>query len=175
MHRAGRPRHRTRRRAGHRDGGGRPPARKHSRRFLTYTRPPQTSRPHSPPASQPSVNLLGIGEGTVLPAAVPDVNTGAVDQESVREFIQRLTDAAGNLPGGLDSAVELAICDGKDLQFITRVDVSVWTTVPDTGPLQSYVLIRPHDHPGDSPGPRTRGAPAPADAELRWLTERDDD
>jgi len=113
--------------------------------------------------------------GTLLPAAVPDVNTGTVDQESVREFIQRLTDAAGNLPDGVDSPVELAICDGKDLQFITRVDVSVWTTVPENGPLQSYVLIRPHDHPGDSPGPRTRGAAAHADEELRWLTERDDD
>ena len=103
------------------------------------------------------------------------VNTRAVDQESVREFIQRLTDAAANLPGGLDSPVELAICDGRDLQFITRVDVSVWTTVPEAGPLQSYVLIRPHDHPGDRAGPRTRGAAAHADEELRWLTERDDD
>jgi len=110
----------------------------------------------------------------VLPAVAPDVNTGAVDQESVRVFIQRLTDAAGSLPGGLDSPVELAICDGRDLQFIDRVDVSVWTTVPETGPLQSYVLIRPHDHPGESPGPRTRGAAAHADDELRWLTERDD-
>ena len=55
------------------------------------------------------------------------------------------------------------------------IDVSVWTTVPDSGPLQSYVLIRPHDHPGDSPGPRTRGAAAHADEELRWLTDRDDD
>ena len=110
-----------------------------------------------------------------MPAAVLDVNTGAVDQESVREFIQRLTDAAGNLPGGLDSPVELAICDGRDLQFIDRVDVSVWTTVPETGPLQSYVLIRPHDHPGENPGPRTRGAAAHADDELRWLTGRDDE
>ena len=113
--------------------------------------------------------------GPLLPAAVPDVNTGTVDQESVREFIQRLTDAAGNLPDGVDSHVELAVCDGRDLQFITRVDVSVWTTVPESGPLQSYVLIRPHHHPGDSPGPRTPGAAAHADEELRWLTERDDD
>ncbi len=113
--------------------------------------------------------------GTVLPGAVPGVNTGAVDQETVRQFIQRLSDAAGNLPDGVDSPVELAICDGRDLQFISRVDVSVWTTVPEYGPLQSYVLIRPHDHPGENPGPRTRGAAAHADEELRWLTERDDD
>jgi hypothetical protein len=105
---------------------------------------------------------------------VPGVNTGAVGTESVREFIQRLTDAAGNLPGGVDSAVELAICDGSNLQFITRVDVSVWTTVPEDGPPQSYVLIRPHDHPGEAPGPRTRGAAAHADEELRWLTEHDE-
>ena len=77
-----------------------------------------------------------------MPAAALDVKTGAVDQESVRQFIQRLTDAAGRLPSGLDSPVELAMCDGRDLQFIDRVDVSVWTTVPETGPLQSYVLIR---------------------------------
>jgi hypothetical protein len=105
----------------------------------------------------------------------PMSRLGAVDQESVREFIQRLTDAADNLPGGLDSPVELAICDGRDLQFIDRVDVSVWTTVPENGPLQSYVLIRPHDHDGGGRGPRTRGAAAQADEELRWLTERDDD
>jgi hypothetical protein len=110
-----------------------------------------------------------------LPAAALDVNTWAVDQESVREFIQRLTDAAGNLPSGLDSPVELAICDGRDLQFIDRVDVGVWTTVPETGPLQSYVLIRPHDHRGENPGPRTRGAAAHADEELRRLTGRDDE
>ena len=100
---------------------------------------------------------------------------GAVDQESVREFIQRLTKAAGDLPDGLDSAVELAICDGRDLQFLDRVDVSVWTTVPESGPLRSYVLIRPHDHPDDTHGRRTRGAAAHADEELRWLTEGDDD
>jgi len=110
----------------------------------------------------------------VLPAAVPGVKTGAVDTESVREFIERLTKAADSLPAGLDSPVELAICDGRDLQFIDRVDVSVWTTVPETGPLQSYVLIRPHDHPGDRRGSRIRGAAAHADEELRWLTERDD-
>ena len=113
--------------------------------------------------------------GTVLPAAVPSVNTGAVGQESVREFIQRLTDAAGNLPDGVDSPVELAICDGRDLQFIRRVDVGVWTTVPESGPLQSYVLIRPHAHPGDNSGIQIRGAAAHADEELRWLTEPDDD
>jgi hypothetical protein len=103
-----------------------------------------------------------------------DANTGAVERESVREFIQRLTNAAGDLPDGLDSTVELAICDGRDLQFISRVDVSVWTTVPENGPLQSYVLIRPHDHPGESRSPRTQGAAAHADEELRWLTEHDD-
>jgi hypothetical protein len=111
----------------------------------------------------------------VLPAAGANAKTVAVDQLSVREFIQRLTEAAGSLPENLDSPVELAICDGRDLQFINRVDVSVWTTVPESGLPQSYVLIRPHDHPGESPGPRTRGAAAHADEELRWLTERDDD
>ena len=103
------------------------------------------------------------------------VKTGAVDPESVSEFIQRLTDAAGKLPNGLDSPIELAICDGRDLQFIRRVDVGVWTTVPESGPLQSYVLIRPHAHPGDSSGIQIRGAAAHADEELRWLTEPDDD
>jgi hypothetical protein len=106
---------------------------------------------------------------------VPGVNTRAVNQETVREFVQRLADAAGHLPGGMDSPVELAICDGRDLQFISRVDVSVWTTVPENGPLQSYVLIRPHAHPGEGDGPRTRGAAAHADEELRWLTEHDED
>ena len=110
-----------------------------------------------------------------MPADVFSAKTGAVERESVREFIQRLTSAAGHLPDGLDSTVELAICDGRDLQFINRVDVSVWSTVAEDGPLQSYVLIRPHDHPGESPGPRTRGAAAHADEELRWLIERDDD
>ena len=110
-----------------------------------------------------------------MPAVVFGAKTGAVERESVREFIQRLTSAADGLPDGLDSTVELAICDGRDLQFINRVDVSIWSTVAEEGPLHSYVLIRPHDHPGESPGPRTRGAAAHADEELRWLTERDDD
>ena len=115
------------------------------------------------------------GNRLVLPGAVYRVKTGAVDAESVSEFIQRLTDAAGKLPNGLDSPIELAICDGRDLQFIRRVDVGVWTTVPESGPLESYVLIRPHAHPGDSSGIQMRGAAAHADEELRWLTEPDDD
>ena len=115
------------------------------------------------------------GNWLVLPGAVCHVKTGAVDAESVSEFIQRLTDAAEKLPNGLDSPIELAICDGRDLQFIRRVDVGVWTTVPESGPLQSYVLIRPHAHPGDSSGIQIRGAAAHADEELRWLTEPDDD
>jgi hypothetical protein len=97
-----------------------------------------------------------------------------VEGESVREFIERLSAAAADLPDGVDGPVELAICDGKDLQFIDRVDVGVWTTVLENARLRSYVLIRAHHHPGESPGPRTRGAAADADEELRWLTESDD-
>jgi uncharacterized membrane protein YcaP (DUF421 family) len=98
-----------------------------------------------------------------------------VKRESVREFIDRLTKAAGGLPDGLDSGIEVAICDGRDLQFIDRVDVSTWTTVPENGPLDSYVLVRPHVHPGQSPGPRAWGAAAHADEELRRLTDSDGD
>ena len=94
-----------------------------------------------------------------------------MERESVREFIQRLTNAAGDLSDGLDGAVELAICDGRDLQFIGRVDVSVWTTVPESGQPSSYVLIRAHHHPGDSSETRSRGAAADVDEELRWITE----
>jgi hypothetical protein len=51
--------------------------------------------------------------------------------------------------------------------------VSVWATVGETARLRSYVLIRAHHHPGESPGPLTHGAAADADEELRRLTEGD--
>jgi len=101
-------------------------------------------------------------------------NTGGVEGQSVREFIERLSAAAADSPGGLDGPVELAICDGRDLQFIDRVDVGVWSTVNENARLRAYVLIRAHYHPGDTPGRGTRGAAADADDELRRLTGDDD-
>jgi hypothetical protein len=108
-----------------------------------------------------------------LPGGSSGANTGGVEGESVREFIDRLSAAAADSPGGLDGPVELAICDGRDLQFIDRVDVSAWATVGETARLRSYVLIRAHHHPGERPGPLTHGAAVDADEELRRLTEGD--
>jgi hypothetical protein len=112
--------------------------------------------------------------GGPLPGGPFGANTGGVKGESVREFIERVSAAAADSPGGLDGPVELAICDGRDLQFIDRVDVGVWSTVRENAQLRSYVLIRAHHHPGETPGRGTRGAAADADDELRRLTGDDD-
>ncbi len=98
-------------------------------------------------------------------------NVEYVEKGTVRGFIETLTDVASYLPEGLDSAIELGICDGKDLQFIDAVDVNYWfevaTDLTQTG--RRYVLIRGHWHGQESPGRVARGVSEDWDDELRKL------
>ena len=96
---------------------------------------------------------------------------------TTRAFIKQLIDAAGHLPNGLDSPVELAICDGNDKQYIDRVEVT-WQYVYDeeTGNLVRQTpdlctLILGHWHRDESPGRVHRGVPSAVDEELREMTD----
>jgi hypothetical protein len=96
---------------------------------------------------------------------------------TAREFIAAVTEIAEQLPDGLDSAIELAICDGSAQQFIDSVEVLYQAYVrtddsadPDRRP---QVVIVGHWHPGESPGRVQRGIAADADEELRKLTGGD--
>lgn len=75
---------------------------------------------------------------------------------TVREFIETLTEKAGNLPEGLESTIELAICNQFQEQFIDDVEAESWVTVDSAGKSQPDkprgVIIIGHWHPDDSPG-----------------------
>jgi hypothetical protein len=96
-------------------------------------------------------------------------------ETTVREFIELLTEHAAATLNGLDSPIDVAICNGEDLQFLDDIDVFVWallnretnTMAPDSG----RVVIRGHWHPDKPPGVLRRGIASGADEELRELTE----
>lgn len=93
---------------------------------------------------------------------------------TIREMIYGLTAIAAEFPTGPDTEVEVAICDGKVLQFVEEVDFEPSTFVPDQdSPQQAreFVLIRIHDHPDN---PAMRGRAVDLDQELQQLTDDDD-
>jgi hypothetical protein len=98
------------------------------------------------------------------------------DRVTVREFIAELTRAANDLPEGLDSTLELSICQEEDQQFIDEVEIKPWRTynleaaqeAPE-GPRG--VVIIGHWHPGESPGKVLGAKTADMDEELRKMTE----
>ena len=97
------------------------------------------------------------------------------ERVTIRIFIELLARAAGNLPEGLDSAIELAICDGTSKQFIDHVEADHWYTVnQETGRVvtdgERGVYIIGHWHPGEGPGKVYRGIAADVDEELRKLS-----
>ena len=42
---------------------------------------------------------------------------------TIRDVVDGLTELAGMLPEGLETRVELGVCDGEDLQLIENVDL----------------------------------------------------
>jgi hypothetical protein len=93
---------------------------------------------------------------------------------TVRALIERLTELATGLPDGLDSPVDLAICDSESLLILSTVDVDVLSEVQEDPPgevTRQSVMIRVHHHPGDDPGEVYRGVVADVDEEFRKLTE----
>ena len=119
----------------------------------------------------------------LLASLPPQANTWGVTSEedervTVREFINSLMEAAGQLPDDLDSPIDLAICDGHNLQFIDQAEVT-WQHQYDTtsGRLvrgkEMCVLIKGHWHQDESPGRLLRGVVSGVDEELRELTQGD--
>jgi hypothetical protein len=96
-------------------------------------------------------------------------------ETTVRAFIEKLTELAADLPNGLDSPVDLAICDGTDLVILEAVDMDVLSTIRTEEPVgevtRQSVMVRGHNHAGDGPGEVYRGLVGHVDEELRKLTE----
>jgi hypothetical protein len=87
-------------------------------------------------------------------------------------------DAAEQLPDGLDSPIDLAICDGSNLQFLDQVEVT-WQHQYDktSGTFvrgkEMCALIKGHWHPEGNPGRLLRGVASDINEELRELTQGD--
>jgi hypothetical protein len=100
-----------------------------------------------------------------------------VADKTAREFIAEVMHITDQLPDGLDSAIELVICDGSGQQFIDNVEVLFQAVLRADGSAdpasRPQVVIVGHWHPGESPGRVQRGIAADADEELRKLTGGD--
>jgi hypothetical protein len=97
---------------------------------------------------------------------------------TVRDVIAQLEAAARNLPDGLDTPTDLAICDGHNQQFVDRWEVTWQHTFDTSGQLrrtpETCALILGHAHHGESPGRVSRGIAGDVDEELRGLVEGDE-
>jgi hypothetical protein len=107
-----------------------------------------------------------------MPASKPGQEPGT----TLRQIVDMLLAIATDLPAGLDGRIEFGVCDGNNLQIIDHVDLDLYTEVKPgerPAPDSTYVILRAHHHPGESPGHLLRGAAADADKELRQLTAED--
>ena len=88
---------------------------------------------------------------------------------TIRELIDGLTELARTLPEGMDTPVQIGICNAVDLQLVPHVDVDQWTRVPGDGtPQETFALLRGHLHPWESSDVLYGQA---TDEELRNLTD----
>ncbi len=75
---------------------------------------------------------------------------------TVREFIETLTEKAANLPEGMESTIELAICNQFQQQFIDDVEVDSWVTADSAGESPPDkprgMIIIGHWHPDERSG-----------------------
>ena len=96
---------------------------------------------------------------------------------TIRDVVDGLTELAAMLPEGLETRVELGVCDGEDLQLIENVDLGHWALMPPERPqvAERFVLLRGHVHPGERAGELLRGAASHVDQELRKLTDDNGD
>lgn len=85
---------------------------------------------------------------------------------TVKDFIESLVAAAGVLPDGLASELQVGICNGSTTTFIHRIDLS---TPSGHG---TYLAVLGHLHPGDT-AVSMPAETANLDEELRRLVEDD--
>lgn len=93
------------------------------------------------------------------------------------KLIADLNEYARLLPEGTGTPVRLAVCDGNGMQFIDTKDLGYWTFMArdDPGTRHTFVLVRGHAHPGESPGQYSPGITAGADDELRKIAAEGED
>lgn len=92
---------------------------------------------------------------------------------TIRDLIGGLTELAAMLPEGLDTPVQIGICNAEDLQLIEKVDLDQWTyRHDDSTPDTTFVLLRGHAHPWEVAGQVLHGAAS--DDELRKLMGDDE-
>lgn len=91
----------------------------------------------------------------------------------MRQLVNVLSTLAAALPDGMDTPVEIGVCDGADLQLLSEVDIDEYHHVSLDGTEgETFIAIRAHDHPdGTGRGMRMRGVATDTDSELRKLTE----
>ncbi|MEO3862299.1 hypothetical protein [Acrocarpospora sp. B8E8] len=93
---------------------------------------------------------------------------------TVRELIEILKVITADLPTGLDTEVEVGLCDGDWMTMTDAVDIDYFARVPmDGGSQKQLVLLRAHLHPGQ--GRRVRGVGAEVEDDLRKLTSDPDE
>ncbi len=93
---------------------------------------------------------------------------------TARELIDAITELAAGLPDGMETEVELGICDGKNVQMVDKMDIDHWTQLKNGRPVRWFVLLRGHIHPGEKAGDFMPGLANDLDEELRQLTDDDE-
>jgi hypothetical protein len=93
---------------------------------------------------------------------------------TARELIDAITELATGLPDGMETAVELGICDGKDVQMVDKMDIDHWAQLKNAKPVRRFILLRGHVHPGEDAGQKMPGVASDLDEELRQLTDDDE-
>jgi hypothetical protein len=100
-------------------------------------------------------------------------NPGADEGPTARKVLNALMEVSARLPEGLDSRLEVGVCDGTNLQLPDIFDITFYTRITASGSPRSApaVLLKAHRHPGQNPGELMRGVTSDGDDELHRLID----
>lgn len=92
---------------------------------------------------------------------------------TIREAIDRLVAVADSLPRGLDSDLEVVMCDGTDIVSAPLAEIDTLVELTESGqPKRAWGIVKGHSH---ADGAMTaRGVAQDLDEELRRLTDSDE-
>jgi len=97
---------------------------------------------------------------------------------NIREVINKLQEVAAQLPDGLDSEVEIHICNGHDAAGLRTTSIEVnWVSVLKEGtllPERSVAQIQGHPHRDEGSGQTTPIMSQIDDLVEEWATEQQD-